>query len=193
VEVQKLTTTGIVTHLKAIFAKFGIPTTLVFDNRLQFNSQDMKEFDHAYEFQQTTTNPYYSQVNGLAERMAKTVKKLLEYPADPYKVILSYRATPFPWCGLSPAELLMGRKIRTDVPQQKDKLITNWEHIQNFRTLDEKYKQTQKENYNRYHGVRALPPLPEDQTMWFDIIGHHRTSGSRMSITGCWYTIIIHC
>ena len=48
--------------------------------------------------------------------MVKTVKKLLE---DIYMALLSYRATPLPWCGLSPAELLMGRKIRTDVPQLK--------------------------------------------------------------------------
>jgi len=39
----------------------------------------------------------------------------------------------------------MGRKIRTDIPQWKDNLIPKWEHIQNFRTLDEKYKDTERE------------------------------------------------
>jgi len=102
VEIQKLTIPNIVTHLKAIFTRFGIPTTLVTDNRPQFDSQDMKEFDHAYyKFQHTTTGPYYSQVNRLAERMEKTVKKLLEYPADPYKVLLSYRATLCPGVDLA--------------------------------------------------------------------------------------------
>ena len=76
----------------------------------------MKEFAQAYEFQHTTTSPYYPQANGLAERMVKTLKKLLEHSRYAYKALLSYRATPLPWCGYSPAELLMGRKIRTDVP-----------------------------------------------------------------------------
>ena len=79
VEVQKLTTTtssSIVTQLKAIFARFRIPAA---DNAPEFDSQHMKEFAHAYEFQHTTTSPYYLQANGLAERMVKTVKKLLEY------------------------------------------------------------------------------------------------------------------
>ena len=164
VEVHKLTTTtssSVVTHLKNIFARFGIPTTLVTDNGPQFDSQDMKAFAQSYEFQHSTTSPYYPQANGLAERMVKTVKKLLEHSADPYKALFSYRATPLPWCGLSPAELLMGRKIRTDVPQMKDNFIPEWKHLQNFRILDEKYKQTQKENYDRRHGVRTLPLLPQ--------------------------------
>ena len=104
-------------HLKTVFARFGIPYTLVTDNGPQFISQEMKEFASSYDFQHTTTTPYYPQANGLAKRMVKTVKKLLEHSADPHKALLSYRTTPLPWCGLSPAELLMGRKIRMGVPQ----------------------------------------------------------------------------
>ena len=168
---QKLTSTtssSIITHLKAIFARFGIPVILVTDNGPQFDSLEMKQFAQVYEFQHTTTSPYYPQANGLAERMVKTVKKLLEHTVDPYKALLSYLATPLPWCGLSPAELLMGRKIRTDVPQVNDHLVPNWEHTQHFRTLDQKYKQAQKENYERRHRVRNLPELPENQPVWVD-------------------------
>ena len=172
---QKPTTTtssSIVTQLKAIFARFGIPATLITDNGLQFDSQHMKEFAYVYEFQHITTSPYYFQANGLAERMVKTVKKLLEHSADLYKALLSYRATPLPWCGYSPAELLMGRRIRTDVPQLKDNLIPKREYVCYFRSLDEKYKQMQKENYYRRHHVRTLPSLPEDQAVWVDTRGH---------------------
>ena len=62
----------------------------------------------------------------------------------------------------------MGRKIRTDVPQVNDHLVPNWEHTQHFRTLDQKYKQAQKENYDRRHRVRNLPELPENQPVWVD-------------------------
>ena len=47
VEVQKLTTTtssSIITQLKAIFARFEFPATLITDNGPQFDSQHMKEF-----------------------------------------------------------------------------------------------------------------------------------------------------
>ena len=179
VEVQKLTTTtscNIVTHLKAIFARFGIPATLVTDNGPQFDSKEMKDFTQAYDFYHVTTSPYYPQANGLAERMVKTVKKLLEYSADAYKALLSYRTTPLPWCGLSPAELLMGRKIRTDVPQVNNSFVPNWRHLENFRTLDKKYKPAQKTNYDQRHRVRTLPILPADQPVWVDTRGQ-QTSG----------------
>ena len=79
------------------------------------------------------------QANGLAERTVKTVKGLLEHSTNhstnPHKALLSYRATPMPWCALSPAELLMGRRIRTDVPQVKETFVQKWPHIVNFRSL----------------------------------------------------------
>ena len=174
VEVQRLTTTtssSIVRYLKTIFARFGIPATMVTDNGPQFDSQEMKEFAQTYDFHHITSSPYYPQANGLAERMVKTVKKLLEDTADPHMALLSYRATPLPWCGLSPAELLMGRKIRTDVPQVKSNFIPKWEHIRNFRKLDTEYRQIQKENYDRRHGVKTLPSLPDDTTVWVDTQG----------------------
>ena len=93
------------TQLKAIFAKFGIPAILINDNGPQFVSEHKKEFVQAYEFQHTTTNPYYPQANGLAKRMVKTVKKLLEHSADAYKALLSYRATPLPMPGVGIAHL----------------------------------------------------------------------------------------
>lgn len=57
--------------------------------------------------------------NDQAERAVKTVEQLLEHSADRYMALLSYQATPLPSCGLSPAELLMGRRIKTDVPQMQ--------------------------------------------------------------------------
>ena len=76
---------------------------MITDNGPQFKSEEMEEFAQSYGFVHITTSPYYPQTNGLAERMVKTVKGLLEH-------ILSYRAMPIPWCALSPAELLIGRK-----------------------------------------------------------------------------------
>ena len=169
VEVQKLTTTtstNVVTALKAIFSRHGVPITFVSDNGPQFDSKEMKHFAAAYGFNHVTSSPHYPRANGEAERSVKTVKSLLDHSPDPYMALLSYRATPLPWCGLSPAELLMGRRIRTDVPQMRKLLIPDWPHTRDFKTLNEKYKEGQKRHYDQRHRARLLPELPEDTPVW---------------------------
>ncbi len=55
----------------------------------------------------------------------RAVRTLLVNSLDPYKALMSYRTTPLSPYGLSPAELLMGCLIRTDVPQVNcTKLVT---------------------------------------------------------------------
>ena len=138
-EVIKLTSTtsaSIITAMKSVFSRHGIPHTVVGDNGPQYVSAEMKKFSSMYGFNHVTTSPHYPQSNGFAERMVKTIKKLLSSSSDMYMALLSYRSTPLPWCSLSPAELLMGRHVRTDVPQTKGSLIPNWPHLANFAEKD---------------------------------------------------------
>ena len=168
-EVQKLTlttTASVIAFLKPMFARYGIPNTLVSDNGPQFSSAEMNEFSEAYRFHHITTSPYYPQANGQAERTVKTVKDLLRHAKDPHMALLSYRATPLAWCGLSPAELLMGQKIRTTVPQPTNVFIPTWTHIQNLTTLHQSYKSKQDDYYNRQHRVKSLPNLPDNTPVW---------------------------
>ena len=51
--------------------------------------------------------------------------------------LLSYYATPLRSVGLSPAELLMGQQIKTDISQLKKMFIPSWPHLKGVR---EKYK-----------------------------------------------------
>ena len=80
-------------------------------------------------------SPHYPQSNGLAER---TVKTVISDTDDPYLTLLSYPAMPLPWCGLSPVEFLMGRRIRTDVPQTNKYLTPDWLHLKDFKEKDKK-------------------------------------------------------
>ena len=52
---------------------------------------------------------------GEAERAVQTVKKLLKKADDSHIALLMYRASPLA-SDVSPAEILMGRKLRTEVP-----------------------------------------------------------------------------
>ena len=116
VEILKLSTTtsaSIIVALKTIFSRHGIPETLVTDHGPQYSSEEFCCFSVSYDFTHATSSPYYPRGNGESERAVKTVKNFLKDSNDPHIAVLTYRATPLPWCGISPAELLMGRKPRT--------------------------------------------------------------------------------
>ena len=117
IKLNSTTSTSVITAMKSVFSRYGIPHTVISDNGPQYDSMEMKQFASTYGFNHITSSPYYPQSNGLAEHMVKTIKSLLQETSDTYLALLSYRATPLPWCRLSPAELLMGRRLRTDVPQ----------------------------------------------------------------------------
>lgn len=125
-EVIKLSTTTshqIIEVLKKIFSRHGIPEIVVSDNGPQYSSREFCEFAESYAFTHVTSSPHYAQSNGHAERTVKTVKKLLQEAEDPHMALLTYRSTPFPWCGLSPSELLMGRQLRANLPIEKKSII----------------------------------------------------------------------
>ena len=80
-EVVKLTSTtslNIIDALKDIFARHGIPETVVSDNGPQYSSLEFFQFSQKYNFQHITSSPYYSQSNGHVERGVQTVKKTLQ-------------------------------------------------------------------------------------------------------------------
>ena len=153
------------------FPSMELPITFMSENGPQFVSKEMNEFKKFYAFVHVASSPHYPQSNGLAERTVKTVKYLLENSQDFHLALLTYRATPMPWCGLSPAELLMGRRIRTDVPRVKHLFVPRWPHLNNFRMLDQKHKAEQKRYYDRRHRVRPLAPYPDDSSVWVDTRG----------------------
>ena len=100
----------------------------------------MNEFKQSYGFVHVTSSLHCTQSNGLTERTVKTVKYLLKNSQDIHLAGLTYRAILMPWCGLSPAELLMGHRIHTDFSQFKPVLAPRWPNLKFFRILDKKYK-----------------------------------------------------
>ena len=80
--------------------------------------------------------------------------------------LLTYRSTPFPWCNLSPAELLMGRHLRANIPLLRDQLSPDWKFMDEFRSKNRIFKDRQKCDYDRHHGARSLPPIPDDSDVW---------------------------
>ena len=66
-----------------------------------------------------TSSPYHPQSNGLAERMVQAfksgMKKMSEGTVETKltRFLFSYRSTPHTTTGVSPAELMFGRRLRT--------------------------------------------------------------------------------
>ena len=165
IETQKLSSTtssSIIVALKSMFARHGIPDTVVTDNGPQYSSNEFKIFAESYNFSHITSSPYHPRGNGEAERAVRTLKNLLKDAKDPYLALMSYRATPLPWCNLSPTQLLMGRTIRTVVPEADGVLIPSWPNLTEFRKVDEQYKKKRKSQYDKRHRVRELPEFDDD-------------------------------
>lgn len=113
----------VITHMKSIFARHGIPDIIVSDNAKQYTSEKFKAFEKTWEFKHVTSSPRYPQSNGMAERTVQTVKQLLKKAdregKDPYLSILNYRNTPLDSDMPSPCQLLMGRRCKTKLPVSK--------------------------------------------------------------------------
>ena len=111
------------------------------------------------------------------------MKRLLQHASDPYMALLSFRATPLPCCMLSPAELLFGRKINTDLPQTDHCLTPQWTYLDKFRKADKEYKDKQQSQYNHRHRVRPLSVLPAGSQVWVKS-GRNQIAGKIVSSAG---------
>lgn len=67
---------------------------------------------------------------------------------------------------MSPAELLMGRRLQTKLPQVTEHLKPPWSYIPNFRKEDEEFKRKQKMYFDRHRRVRDLHKIVEGQEVW---------------------------
>ena len=106
-------------QLRQMFARFGIPETIVSDNGPQFASSEFAEFCHSNGICHVRVAPYHPSSNGLAERAVKILKQGLKKMSDGTlmdrlaRLLFQYRNTPHTTTGMIPAELLMGRRLRS--------------------------------------------------------------------------------
>nr|VZI41216.1 unnamed protein product [Spirometra erinaceieuropaei] len=116
------TASSTIAFLRRIFSQHGLPEVLVSDNGSQFTSSSFEDFCRQHNVQHLRSPPYHPQSNGQGERFVDTFKRALlkargEGTTDEIvqAFLFSYRTTPNPASpgGVSPAEALMGRKLRT--------------------------------------------------------------------------------
>ena len=169
---SSMTSVVVITKFKSIFAHHGIPESLVTDNGRQFTSREFQTFSEEWNFLHVTSSPYYAQSNGEAERAVQEAKKILSQ-ADFFLALMNYRSSPTTATGYSPAELVMGRKIRTILPTLPVNLSPKIIERKSILGKDEGRKRANQIYYNRRHGTRKLPPL-EPGTKVLQKLDHER-------------------
>ena len=104
--------------LQHSFSRFGLPISIVSDNGPCFTSQEFKDFCEHIGARHITTAVYKPSTNGLAEKMVQTLKKALRTSKSAIqdtldRFLFNYRLTPHSTTGVSPAELMFGRRLRS--------------------------------------------------------------------------------
>ncbi|KAL6471840.1 hypothetical protein MHYP_G00204900 [Metynnis hypsauchen] len=160
-KITSLTSKTVIQKLRAMFARFGIPQTLISDNGPCYSSREFKDFACTWDFEHITSSPLYPQSNGLAERTVQTAKALMDkahaQQSDPYLSLLEYRNTPVD--GLkSPAQLLMSRRLRSILPSTEKQLQPGLVCRSMVRSRREVCQTRQKLCYDKT--AKAQPALP---------------------------------
>ena len=158
IPVSSKTADATIKVMQSVFSRLGIPDTVVADN-MPFNSTEFKNFSLVWDFTISTSSPNFPQSNGLVERNVQTIKRVIrkakESNASVDLALLEYRNTPISGINLSPAQLLMSRRLRSSLPMSESLLkpATNDDAREQLTSRQQK----QLQYYNR--GTRSLPPL----------------------------------
>ena len=163
-----LTANNVITHIKSIFARHGIPEVVISDNGPQFLplfTSAFGKFAEEWNFQHVTSSPKYAQSNGFVEAAVKIIKRSLKKEGDSYIALLSYRSTPLE-NGFSPAELLFGRRLRSRLPVISSQLQPQIVNQRNLSKIENNQKMKQKKMYDKRHRTSPLEELPIDKRVW---------------------------
>ncbi|KAM7306732.1 uncharacterized protein ISCGN_010400 [Ixodes scapularis] len=142
-----------------------IPKLIRGDNGPQFAAQEFADFARDYGFKHVTSSPRYPQSNGEVGRAVRTIKGLFSKNDDPFLALLVFRDTPGP-SGFSPAQQLMGQRLRTSLPKPSEKLTPEWLSTEVFFNKDKADKRRQATNFNRRRAAKELRPLTTREDVW---------------------------
>ncbi|XP_053154028.1 uncharacterized protein K02A2.6-like isoform X1 [Hemicordylus capensis] len=158
---------AVINRLKAVFARHGIPRRIVSDN-MPFAGREFRQFAQEWGFEQCFSSPGYPQSNGMAERAICSIKQLIrkaeDTQVDLYMALLEYRNTPVTGMEYSPAQMLMGRMLRSKLPVTTDLLCPKIPH-----GIYEGLQRVQKrQKYFYDQTAKSLKPLKEGDEVWVE-------------------------
>ena len=158
-----------------LFQTYGTPEEISTDGGQPFTSTAFQEFLQTWGVKHRWSSVAYPQSNGCAELAVKTAKRIVNGNTDAQgsldndkaaRAILQYRNTPIQGIGLSPAQLLLHRRLRDSIPSQPFLYKPHPEWIAAAQRREEiLHKRNAKlvEKYNRH--TQNLCPLQAGDTV----------------------------
>ena len=116
---------GLIKYLRSFCETFGVPEEISTDGQSSYVSQETKEFLRAWGIKHRVSSSYHAHSNTRAELGVKAMKRMLRGNMGPQgglyndkfaRALLSYRNTPMQGIGLSPAQIIFGRKLKDTLP-----------------------------------------------------------------------------
>lgn len=151
------TATFTIMMLDEVFAAYGVPITVVSDNGTQFTSVEFKEFLQQVGVKyHKRTAPYHPSTNGQAERNVQTVKDHLKIIATTpgtlqrnlNEFLRQHRKAPHSTTGQSPAQLFLGRPLRTRLDLLKPESL--------YTKITERQQATFEPSFRVFHPTQAV-------------------------------------
>ena len=118
---NEITAPSTILQLRKVFAIHGLPDVIVSDNGPTFTSECFGAFLRHNGVRHICCSPFHPASNGLAERAVQIFKKSLKTNTGGsleervLRFLTKYRSTPQSTTGLSPAQLLFGRNLKTQL------------------------------------------------------------------------------
>ena len=170
----------VISHVKAIFARFGIPRVVISDNGPQFSSTDFKTSQNLGTLstkhlaqsilrQMEWLKVPLKQLSASSRKITKWNK--LDHKTgvrsgmneDPYLALLALRSPPSTNDILSPAQKLFQRVLRTPLPDFRSLVSHKDPPVQLPAKFDQKLRRKQKEYHDR--SAKELPQIPNNVTV----------------------------
>ena len=160
VVLNNCTSTTTINVLRSIFARFGFPKLLVSDNGRQFVSDEFQMFLSRNGIKFKSSPVCHPATNGAAENSVKTIKYALKKQLQQKDVgdmnlilnrfLLAYRNTQHCSTGESPANLFLGRNLRTRLD-----LLRPERRVDGLSEVKERMIKVHKKQVDNYKGRRC--------------------------------------
>ncbi|XP_068205634.1 uncharacterized protein [Palaemon carinicauda] len=132
VPIKNISARTIIVNLLKIFTIFGFPKELQCDQGTNFTSDLFKQTLKQLNISHIFASAYHPQTNGALERVHQTIKNLLrkyicetgrDWDEDLDLLMYVLRSTPNESTGISPFEMMFGRRPRTNLSMVKENIL----------------------------------------------------------------------
>ena len=161
----------LITICRSLFETYGAPDEISSDGGPPFSAHQFQRFLISWDVKHRVSSVAYPQSNGRAELAVKAAKRIIYGNTGPHgsinndkaaRAVLQYRNTPIQGIGLSPAQLLLHRRLKDSIPAQPSLYKPHPEWIKAAEQREEMLAQRNQKLSERYNiSAHSLPHLSE--------------------------------